>query len=127
MQAIRSQDTQKIRALEESLEEKKEKLKESHQQVSYDLEHNDFVSSIGQLLQLYKMEDDLQAKDKQIALLEARLEGKQTQLPSVQAEKQSNDAATQFICSDVAECKSPFLFIPFLVLALIIFLAWTRW
>ena len=52
------------------------------------------------------MEDDLQAKAKEIALLEARLEEKQTQLPCIQTEKQSSDAATQFIDSDVVESKS---------------------
>ena len=51
---------------------------------------------------MLKVEDDLQANDKRIAQLEACLEGKQAQ----QAQKRSSDASTQFIYSDVAECKS---------------------
>ena len=51
------------------------------------------------------MEDDLQAKEKWISLLEASPKAKQTQLPHTQAEKESSDAATQFIYADVAECK----------------------
>ena len=50
-------------------------------------------------------EDVLQEKEKQIFLLEARLEAKQAQILEMQAKKQSSDAATQFTYSDVAECK----------------------
>ena len=66
--------------------------------------------SLDKLLQLHKVEDDLQTKEKQIAQLKASLEGKQTHLPSIQAEKQSSDAATQFTYSDVVERKSTTIF-----------------
>ena len=106
MQAVEIQNTQQVRSLEEKFEEKVKELEDTCQQVSYSLEYNDFKNIIGQLLQLQKVEDDLQAKDKQIAQLEATLDGRQTQPPCIQAEKQSSDATTQFIYSDVAECKS---------------------
>ena len=57
-------------------------------------------------MQLHKVENDLQAKDKLIAPFDSNLEEKKPQFPSIQAEKQSSDAATQFIYSDVVECKS---------------------
>ena len=56
-------------------------------------------------MQLHEVEDDLQTKDKCISQLEASLKAKQTQLPQTQAEKESSDAATQFVYADVAECK----------------------
>ena len=65
------------------------------------------------MLQLYAAGDNLQAKDKHIARLEASLEAQQTQLPQMQAEKESSDAATQFIYTDVAECR-PEIFIVYI-------------
>ena len=105
MQAVEIQHTQLRKTLEEKLEETVKELEQTKQEVSYIREYNDFANTIGQLLQFQKAEDDLQAKDKQIVQLKASLEGKQTQFPSIQAEKQSSDAATQFIYSDVVECK----------------------
>ena len=102
MQAVEIQRTQRIRSLEGKLEEKVQELKETCQQVSYNHKCNDFATVIVQLLHLLKMEDNLQAKDKQISRLEASLEEKQTK----QAEKRSSDATTQFVYSDVVECKS---------------------
>ena len=106
MQAVEVQRSQQIRSLEVKFTEKMEELKETYAQVSYKLECNDFANAIGQFLQLHKMNDDLQAKDKQISQLEGSLEEKKSQLRCIQAEKQSSDAATQCICLDVVECKS---------------------
>ena len=106
MQGIEIQKSQQMRSLEEKLEKKVEELNEKYQQVSYNFEYNNFANIAGQLLQLHKVEDNLQEKEKLIALLEASLEGKQTQLSCIQAEKQSSDASTQFIYSDIVECKS---------------------
>ena len=58
------------------------------------------------------MEGDLQAEEKQVALLKASLEEKQTQLLCLQTEKQSSDAATRLIDSDVAESKSITFLVP---------------
>ena len=57
------------------------------------------------MLQLQEAGADLQAKKDCIALLRTSLEVKQAQSLHMQAEKQSSDASTQFLYSDVAECK----------------------
>ena len=96
MQAIEVQCAQQRRALEGKLEKKVEELKETHQQVRDNSECSHFSSSTGHLLQLQEAEDDVQKKF--VAQLEDILEEKQ-------AKNQSSDAATQFIHSDIAECK----------------------
>ena len=102
--------TEELNLLREKLLEKVEELKQTKQKVSYmyNCECNDFPNTctFGQFLQLLKVENDLQTKHKQLVQVIASIKGKQTQLPSIQADKQSCDAATQSIYSDVVECKS---------------------
>ena len=96
--------------MEEKLEQKEKELNEIRQQVRQDLEHNHLQCHKTILLQLHEAECDLQAKNKQISLLEASLEAKQAQLSPVPVKKESNDEATQFVYSDFpAECKPDIL------------------
>ena len=48
----------------------------------------------------------LQAKEEQIATLEAKLQAQEVQIIELQAKKELSDTATQFSYLDVAKCKS---------------------
>ena len=63
----------------------------------------------------------LHVKNERIELLETSLELKQAQILHMKAEKQSSDASTQFIYSDVAECKPEILHTKILMHMLLFF------